>query len=158
MSNITKGNRTNIRIELNWIVVSGGNKKRGECWKFNVNNQFPVILSDMKNGEVSVAVDSPHKGYSIQATLINGKLNGKSSILNEENIEIATLVFEDGIANGPCKLYDEEGVIFFEGYFVNGYREGKGKEYDTDGKSLIYYGHYWNGRRQGKGKAYKNSV
>ena len=122
-----------------------------------MNNQFPVILSDMENGEVSVAVDSPHKGYSIQTALINRKLNGNSSILNEENIEIATLVFVDGIANGPCKLYDEEGVIFFEGCFVNGYREGKGKEHDTDGKSLIYYGHYWNGRRQGKGKAYKNT-
>ena len=146
MSNIAKGNRTNIRIELNSIVVSGGNNKRGECWNFNVNNQFPVILSDMKNGEVSVAVDYPHKGYSIQTTLINGKLNGKSSILNAENIEIATLVFVDGIANGPCKLYDEEGVIFFEGYFVNGYREGKGKEYNDEGK-VVFDGFFKEGKR-----------
>ena len=146
MSNITKGNRTNIGIELSSIVVSGGNNKRGECWNFNVSNQFPVLLSNMKNGEMSVAVDSPHKGYSIQTTLINGKLNGKSSILNEENIEIATLTFVDGIANGPCTLYDEEGSIFFEGCFVNGYREGRGKEYDENG-NVMFEGFYKEGKR-----------
>ena len=146
MSNITKGNRTNIGIELSSIVVSGGNNKRGECWNFNVSNQFPVLLSNMKNGEMTVAVDSPHKGYSIQTTLINGKLSGKSSILNEENIEIATLTFVDGIANGPCTLYDEEGSIFFEGCFVNGYREGRGKEYDENG-NVMFEGFYEQGKR-----------
>ena len=146
MSNITKGNRTNIRIELNSIVVSGGNKKRGERWKFNVNNQFPVILSDMKNGEVSVAVDSPHKGYSIESVMKNGRMNGNSRILNEKKVKIASLTFVDGIANGACTLYDSIGRLYFEGYFVNGYREGKGKEYNDEGK-VVFDGFFKEGKR-----------
>ena len=146
MSNIAECNRTNIGIKLSSIVVSGGNNKRGECWNYNVNSQFPVIPTNMKNGELSISVESPHRGYSIQTTLINGMLNGKSSILNEENIEIASLVYVDGIASGPCILYDEKGVIFFEGYLENGYREGRGKEYNEKGE-VVFDGFFKEGKR-----------
>ena len=145
MSNISKNSGTNVGVELTSIAVdkSGG---RGECWKFNISNQFPIIPSNIENGEVVLDVDSPHKGYSIQTVLENGIMNGESSILNEKNVEIASLVFVDGIANGPCKLYDEEGSIVFEGYLVNGYREGKGKEYDENG-NVIFEGFYEEGKR-----------
>ena len=146
MSNIAECNRTNIGIKLSSIVVSGGNNKRGECWNYNVNSQFPVIPTNMKNGELSISVESPHRGYSIQTTLINGMLNGKSSILNEENIEIASLVYVDGIASGPCILYDEKGVIFFEGYLKNGYREGRGIEYNEKGE-VVFDGFFKEGKR-----------
>ena len=145
MSNISKNSGTNVGIELTSITVdkSGG---RGECWKFNISNQFPIIPPNIDNGEVVLDVDSPHKGYSIQTVMENGKMNGESSILNEKNVEVASLVFVDGIANGPCKLYDEEGSIVFEGYLKNGYREGKGKEYDENG-NVIFEGFYKEGKR-----------
>ena len=91
----------------------------------------------IEDGEVVLEVDSPHKGYSIQTVMENGKMTGKGSIFNQDHIKIASLVFVDGIANGDCKLYDENGMLFFEGCFVNGYREGKGKEIDEKG-NVIY--------------------
>ena len=146
MSNISKNSGTNVGIELTSITVAGESGGRGECWKFNISNQFPIIPSNIENGEVIVSVDSPHKGYSIQTVMENGKMNGESRILNKEKIKVASLVFVDGIANGPCKLYDEEGSIVFEGYLKNGYREGKGKEYDEDG-NVVYEGFYKQGKR-----------
>ena len=146
MSNISKNSGTNVGIELSSIAVTGGSSGRGECWKFNISNQFPIIPSNIENGEVILDVDSPHKGYSIQTVMENGKMNGNSRILNEKKVKIASLVFVDGVANGPCTLYDEKGNIVFEGYFANGYREGKGKEYDEKGK-LVFEGFYKQGKR-----------
>ena len=146
MSNISKNSGTNVGIELTSITVTGESDGRGECWKLNISNQFPIIPPNIENGEVIVDVDSPHKGYSIQTVMENGKMNGESSILNEKNVEVASLVLVDGIANGPCKLYDEEGSIVFEGYLKNGYREGKGKEYDESG-NVIFEGFYKQGKR-----------
>ena len=146
MSNISKNSGTNVGIELSSITVTGGSSGRGECWKFNISNQFPIIPSNIENGEVILDVDSPHKGYSIQTVMENGKMNGNSRILNEKKVKIASLVFVEGVANGPCKLYDEEGNIVFEGYLKNGYREGKGREYDENG-NVIFEGFYEQGKR-----------
>ena len=146
MSNISKNSGTNVGIELSSIAVAGENGGRGECWKFNISNQFPIINPNTENGKVVLDVDSPHKGYSIQTVMENGKMSGESRILNEKNVKVASLVFVDGVANGPCKLYDNKGTIFFEGYFVNGYREGKGKEYDEKG-NVVYEGFFEQGRR-----------
>ena len=146
MSNISKNSGTNVGIELSSITVTGESGGRGECWKFNISNQFPIINPNTENGKVVLSVDSPHKGYSIQTVMENGKMNGESRILNEKNVKVASLVFVDGIANGPCKLYDNKGTIFFEGYLVNGYREGKGKEYDEKG-NVVYEGFYEQGRK-----------
>ena len=136
MSNISKSIGSNVCIELSSIVV-GDNNCRGECWKYNLNNQFPIIEGETRNGKVTLNVDSPHKGYLIESVMKNGKMNGNSRILNPDHIEIGTLIFVDGIANGLCKLYDENGMLFFEGCFVNEYREGKGKEIDEKG-NVIY--------------------
>ena len=146
MSNINKNSGTNVGIELSSITVTGESGGRGECWKFNISKQFPIIPSNIENGEVVVDVDSPHKGYSIQTVMENGKMNGESIIFNPDHIQIASLVFVDGVANGPCKLYDEEGTIFFEGCFVNGCRHGKGKEYDKNG-NVMFEGFYEEGKR-----------
>ena len=146
MSNISKNGGTNGDIELNSIAVVGENGSRGECWKYNVSTQFPITPPNIENGKVVLDVDSPHKGYSLHTTMKNGRVNGISRILNERNIEIASLVFVDGIANGPCKLYDEEGSIFFEGDLKNGYREGEGKEYDEDG-NVVFEGVFKEGKR-----------
>ena len=146
MSNISKSIGSNVCIEMSSIAVESKKEERGECWKFNISNQFPIIPSNIENGEVVLDVDSPHKGYSIQTVMENGKMNGESIIFNPDHIQIASLVFVDGIANGFCELYDENGNIVFEGYLKNGYREGKGKEYDESG-NVIYEGFYKEGKR-----------
>ena len=145
MSNISKSIGSNVCMELSSIAV-GDNNCRGECWKYNLNNQFPIIEGQIKNGKVTLNVDSPHKGYLIESVMKNGKMNGNSRILNPDRIEIGTLIFVDGIANGLCKLYDDDGRLFFEGCFVNGYREGKGKEFDEKG-NVIYEGLFKEGKR-----------
>ena len=141
-----KGSGSNLKLKLKTILDENENKKRGECWEYNVGTQFPVILPDIEYGEITVDVDSPHKGFSIQTKLVGGKLNGKSCIINDKNIEIARLTFVDGVANGPCVLYDNKGILFFEGYFENGYRQGKGREYDRKGE-LAFEGFYNKGKK-----------
>ena len=154
MSNISKNSGTNVGIELNSIAVESKKEERGECWKFNLSTQFPIVNPNTENGKVVLDVDSPHKGYSLHTTMKNGKMNGTSRILNERNIEVASLVFVDGIANGPCTLYDSIGKVFFKGSFQNGYREGKGKEFDENG-NVIYEGFFKEGRRQGNATVMK---
>ena len=145
MSNISKSIGSNVCMELSSIAVVDNNC-RGECWKFNISNQFSIIPSNIENGEVVLDIDSPHKGYSIQTVMKNGKLNGESIIFNPDHIQIASLVFVDGVANGFCELYGDNGNIVFEGYLKNGYREGKGKEYDENG-NVIFEGFYEEGKR-----------
>ena len=154
MSNISKDKTTNVAIEMNSIAVESKKEERGECWKFNLSTQFPIVNPNTENGKVVLDVDSPHKGYSLHTTMKNGKMNGTSRILNERNIEVASLVFVDGIANGPCTLYDSIGKVFFKGSFQNGYREGKGKEFDENG-NVIYEGFFKEGRRQGNATVMK---
>ena len=43
MSNITKGKGANVEIQLSSIAVGDNSNYRGECWKYNLNNQFPII-------------------------------------------------------------------------------------------------------------------
>ena len=146
MLKTSKDKSANVAIEMNSIAVESRNEERGECWKYNISSQFPIISTNTENGEVVLDVDSPHKGYSIRTVMENGKMSGESRILNERNIKVASLVFVDGIANGPCTLYDSIGKVFFEGFFANGYREGKGKEYDENG-NMIYEGFFDKGKR-----------
>ena len=68
MSNITKSKGANVEIQLSSIAV-GDNNSRGSCWKYNLNNQFPIIEEQTKNGKVTLNVDSPHKGYLIESVM-----------------------------------------------------------------------------------------
>ena len=52
MSNISKNSGTNVGIELSSIAVTGESGGRGECWKFNISNQFPIIPPNIENGKV----------------------------------------------------------------------------------------------------------
>ena len=145
MSNISGDDGANI-VNMPGQIGVEVPEERGACWKYDVGNQFPIEVLQTDNGQVTVDVNVPHKGYSIQARVKHGKLSGVSHILNKRKIEVASLVFVDGVANGPCTLYDDEGIIFFEGYFENGYREGRGKEYDENGKP-VFDGFFHKGKR-----------
>ena len=135
-------------VELQMIHVDNASESiRCECWKHNVANQFPIKSINNSNGKLVVEVGSPHEGYTIQTTLLNSKLNGKSYIVSNDNVIIAQLYFENGIASGPCILYDELGLLFYTGYLENGYRQGRGVEYDEDG-SVTFEGFYDKGKKR----------
>ena len=121
-------------------------QQRGECWKDCLSNQFPVTSYETV-GHLSVfTVGAPHEGYTIETHLVNNKMNGESRIISDEEIKVAELFFQDGIANGPCTLYDSSGVRFFTGRFVDGYRTGRGKEYDTQG-TVVFDGFFRLGKK-----------
>ena len=135
----------NDNLELQAIQDSNKCKTaRGECWKQNLANQFPVKEISSKKGELEVLVGAPHDRYTIQTTLLNYKLNGESHIISDEKVIVADLYFDNGIASGPCTLFDKSGLLFFRGRFENGYRHGKGTEYDENG-NVIFEGIYDNG-------------
>ena len=135
-------------VELQTIHVDNASESiRCECWKHNVANQFPIKSINNSNGNLVVEVGSPHEGYIIRTTLLNSKLNGKSYIVSNDNVIIAQLYFENGIASGPCILYDELGLLFYTGYLENGYRQGRGVEYDEDGNVTIE-GFYDKGKKR----------
>ena len=146
MPNIGNDSRTNTHLELSSIEVGEGSKGRGECWKYNLSNQFPILSTGNERGNVTLEIDDPHKGYRLQTRMENGKMNGESVIFNPDHIIVAKLSLVDGIANGPCTLYDDNGNLFFQGYLKNGYREGKGKEYDENEK-LVFEGLFEKGKR-----------
>ena len=120
--------------------------KRGQCWEYKVSDQFPVKSFPDESGEVDVEVGYPHRGYHIKTTLKNKKMNGKSIIMSRNDVIVARLTFENGVATGPCTLYDDSGMLFFRGYFENGYRQGRGTEYDEN-ENEIFNGFFSQGKR-----------
>ena len=144
--NIKIEDKVNIGIESNNTELNSNKNERGGCWEHNFSVEFPIIYGNVKNGVVSVDVDSPHAGYMIRGKLLNGVLNGKCELLNRNCKVIGSFNFVDGIVNGVCRINDENGILFFEGNMKNGYREGYGIEYDLNG-NVIYEGLYKQGKR-----------
>ena len=137
----------NGSIELLSIHVDETNKiNRGECWFFDVAQQFPLRSLSQYSGKSTIEVGPPHNGYVIHTFVNNGKLYGKSKILNPDGVIVAKLYFDEGIATGPCTLYDELGRLYFKGRLENGYRKGRGQEYDEDG-DMIFDGFFEKGQR-----------
>ena len=144
--NIKIEDKVNIGIESNNTELNSNKNERGACWEHNFNVEFPIIYRNVKNGVVSVDVDSPHAGYMIRGKLLNGVLNGKCVLLNGNCNVIGIFNFVDGIVSGVCRINDENGVLYFEGNMKNGYREGYGIEYDLNG-NVMYEGLYKQGKR-----------
>ena len=140
-----KGNQGGVEI-LEIKVDKALEDNRCDCWRYNVEEQFPLKNINKNNEKCIVEVGPPHEGYSIETTIENWKMNGESKILSKDNIVIATLTYVNGVATGPCKLYDESGILFFEGYLENGYRQGSGKEYDEKGY-VVFEGFYDKGKK-----------
>ena len=132
------------------------NKATSTYWTSSIESLFPVIITNLKDGPATLKVGAPHNGYSIETHLRNGRMHGKSMILNSYQIRIAELNFVDGEATGECSLYNEDGFLFFRGSLEKGVREGKGKEYYPNGK-LLFEGYFHQGFRQGKGIEYNEN-
>ena len=140
-----KSNEADIKQRLLPALYKKHNKE-GTFWTGNIADKFPIHSILKRKNKTIVEVGAPHEGYKIETTLVNRKMNGKSTIFSESGKKIAVLTLVDGIATGPCKLYDESGNLFFEGYLKNGYREGRGKEYDNKG-NVTFEDFYSNGER-----------
>ena len=98
--NIKIEDKVNIGIESNNTELNSNKNERGGCWEHNFSVEFPIIYGNVKNGVVSVDVDSPHAGYMIRGKLLNGVLNGKCELLNRNCKVIGSFNFVDGIVNG----------------------------------------------------------
>ena len=145
----TKTNTKNISSEvelLNIVINPSVDKERSSCWEECFSSQFPTGSMIEKNGKYIVQVGAPHEGYTIETHLLNNKIHGKSNLYSNEDLLMAELTFEEGVAEGPCTLYDTASYVFFKGYFKNGYRSGKGKEYDREG-NVIFDGYFSLGKR-----------
>ena len=139
--------KTETDVEQRLIPASSKrDNKEGTFWTGNITDKFPIHSILKRDEKTIVEVGAPHEGYKIETTLVNRKMNGKSTIFSESGKKIAVLTLVDGIATGPCKLYDESGNLYFEGYLKNGYREGRGKEYDNKG-NVTFEDFYSNGER-----------
>ena len=147
MSKTTKPKSESSGVGLIDIVINPSvDAERNHCWEMNFSSQFPVSSMVERGGITTVQVGYPHVGYSIETQVVNNKMQGKSTLCSNEDVLVAELNFEAGIAEGPCKLYDSSGYLFFEGRFRNGYRSGKGKEYDQEG-NVSFEGFFFMGKR-----------
>ena len=143
----TNTKNTSSEVELiNLVINPSVDKERSSCWEECFSSQFPTGSMIEKNGMYIVQVGAPHEGYTIETHLLNNKMHGKSNLYSNEDLLMAELTFEEGVAEGPCTLYDTANLLFFEGYFKNGYRSGKGKEYDREG-NVIFDGYFYLGKR-----------
>ena len=71
MPNIGNDSRTNTHLELSSIEVGEDSKGRGECWEYNLRNQFPILSTGNERGNVTLEIDDPHKGYRLQTRMEN---------------------------------------------------------------------------------------
>ena len=135
-------------IELQEIQVDKAcQSMRCQCWAYNIADQFPINSISEISGNMIVEVGPPHEGYTIETTVINKKINGKSKIISPDKVVIASLEYVDGVASGPCKLYDEMGILYFKGYLENGLRQGRGTEFDEN-RNKVFDGFFENGKKR----------
>ena len=147
MSNIQKPSYHSNGVELSHVVINPSiYTNQHICWEADFSSQYPVSSIIHQDGAAVLNVGSPHEGYTIETHVKDNKMYGKSSLFSKDNILVAELNFEAGIANGSCTLFDSAGNLFFDGYFSNGYRSGIGKEFDNAG-NIIYDGCFKNGKR-----------
>ena len=134
-------------IELISIKVeSNDNEREVIFWQNNFANEFPMRDIQDKKDFAEVLIGNPHSDCRIETRLVDSKMDGVSTIVNSENVVIATLVLKNGVATGPCTLNDTKGFLYFKGHFKDGYRYGRGQEYDLNGK-VIFDGFYDQGKR-----------
>ena len=75
-------------VELQEIQVDNfGQNNRCECWTHNIADQFPIKSIKDQFGNTIIEVGLPQEGYSIETTVINGKINGKSNIVLNDKIK-----------------------------------------------------------------------
>ncbi|MDR2222737.1 MAG: hypothetical protein LBE34_08340 [Flavobacteriaceae bacterium] len=87
---------------------------------------------------------------------LDGKpLNGKIQIVNNYNIVIEDVTFENGLRKGIKKRYYSNGLLFLEGKYVEGKREGVHKSYYENGKQKAVYS-YKNGLQDGLSRFYED--
>ena len=135
-------------IELQEIQVDKAcQSTRCQCWISNIADQFPIKSISEISGNTIVEVGPPHEGYTIETTVINKKINGKSKIVSPDKVVIASLVYVDGVASGPCKHYDEMGILYFKGYMENGLRQGQGTEFDENHR-IVFDGFFEKGKKR----------
>ena len=70
-------------IELQEIQVDKAcQSMRCQCWTYNITDQFPIKSISEISGNMIVEVGPPHEGYTIETTVINKTINGKSKIIS----------------------------------------------------------------------------
>ena len=75
-------------VELQEIQLDNfGQNNRCECWTHNRAYQFPIKSIKDQFGNTIIEVGLPQEGYSIETTVINGKINGKSNIVLNDKIK-----------------------------------------------------------------------
>ena len=146
MSNIHHENESSIHDDDQTTSDEENKQERGNCWTKNIYKQFPLQINQLREGNMSIDVCAPHKGFIMNVTVKDGVSDGKSELFSPEYVQIASLTFVKGVLTGECVLNDYDGVKFFEGYLKNGYREGKGKEYDEKGE-FVCEGFYKHGKK-----------
>ena len=135
------------QIELVSIKVEANETEREvEFWKNNISDEFPIKRVQQNKRLTEVLIGEPHSNCKLETRIVDSEINGKSKIVNYENVIIASLIFVNGVATGPCILNDKKGILYFKGYLENGYRQGRGQEYDKNGE-LIFDGFYNEGKQ-----------
>ena len=138
MSNIQKPKYYSNGVELSRVVTNPSiYTNQNNCWEADFSSQFPIVSINQQDGTAVLNVGCPHEGYTIETQIKDNRTYGKSFLYSRDNILIAELYFEAGVANGSCTLYDSSGNLFFEGYFCNGFRSGIGKEFDKSGNVIF---------------------
>ena len=107
---------------------------------------FPMNLINVEREGSHITLMQSNQRYHIITHMQGWRMQGLARIYNEEGIEIARIIFLNGIANGPCILNDNAGKMYFKGRLEDGYRQGRGKEYDELGE-MIFDGFYDKGKR-----------
>lgn len=81
-------------VELQEIQVDKVTQNnRCECWTHNIADQFPIRSIKEQSGDTIIEVGPPHEGYSIETTIINGKMNGISKILSPDKNKYSGMFF-----------------------------------------------------------------
>lgn len=75
-------------VELQEIQVDNfGQNNRCECWAHNIADQFPIKSIKEQSGDTIIEVGLPQEGYSIETTVIDREITGKSNIVLNDKIK-----------------------------------------------------------------------
>lgn len=95
--------------------------------------EFACKTGNCNNGDCEIETTY---GYILKGKCTDGKINGKASIYNENNILLYQGDMVVNIKQGNGIEYYPKNKTRYEGFFANGMREGKGKFYLADNSFL----------------------
>ena len=116
--------------ERSTIEIIGSSRKYINQYEISTNFNLPNSSSKK---QCVIPIVGKYNGYTIETDVINGKMNGKTIVRNEDGVIMEELYLVNDSREGECFTWGSDKTLVFRGMYEDDKRNGIGYSY-TDGE------------------------